>query len=68
MAAIHRIKSMGSRQIKETEDSESNKRFPNSAINSDNTSMRRRYTDTKDQKALISDDGDFEREEMKSDI
>ena len=48
MAAIHRIKSMGSRQIKETEDSESNKRFPNSAINSDNTSMRRRYTDTKD--------------------
>ena len=66
MIAIQRIKSMGSRQMKETEQSTSAKRFPNSQIGSDNTSMRRRLAERNDN--LVSDDGDFERDCTKSDI
>jgi hypothetical protein len=45
MIAIQRIKSMGSRQMKEAEQSTSNKRFPNSIVDSDNTSMRKRFSE-----------------------
>jgi len=56
MAAINRIRSMGSRQLEKT-DSESHKPFPHSQINSDNTSMRKRY----DQ---MMKDGDSAEEEF----
>lgn len=57
---------MGSRQMKETEQSDSNKRFPNSIVDSDNTSLRRRFS--ANNKNVISEDGDFERADSKSDI
>ena len=54
MIAIQRIKSMGSRQMKETEQSTSAKRFPNSQIGSDNTSMRRRLAERNDNYEILN--------------
>ena len=70
MAAINRIKSMGSRKLKEKSETLSHKPFPNSQIDSDNTSMRKRYeyAMNKIDKADNSDDETFSRELAKSDF
>ena len=58
MAAIQRIKSMGSRQIRETD---SNRPFPHSLIDSDNTSMRKRYQKLIKEQGEESDEDQFDR-------
>ena len=63
---------MGSRQAKEKSETQSYKPFPNSQIDSDNTSMRYRYENALNkvgkQQADDSDDDAFSREIAKSEI